>query len=284
MAGLSVVTLPDSRRSEETLYLSARRETPGSRDARERATSLRDATSRGRIRPRSGAPARIDTRWLAGWSARVSFCRLRACTQQDRSKSIPSRRWECYLDRGWWLIRRRLGFNLLTRGFDVRRISASKITASTCFPRLAAHASSRSEKERAKGREKEWDRERGWEEEGGRLGEGEREKARSGVDEQTIAVPSKRVCGACARTRFRVATLPDWFPAGRRASIFLLDERQKNDLVVVADACRSLAVHSAPMRTLAPQVRLLSYKTCFSARLIREEGDGWRRRLPAVIK
>lgn len=62
-----------------------------------------------------------------------------------------------------------------------------------------------------------------------------------GVDEQTIVVPSKT---SLRRTRFRVAALPDWFPAGRRASIFLLAEarEQKNDSVVVADvACRSLA-------------------------------------------
>lgn len=178
MAGPSVVTLPDSRRSEETLYLSARRETPGSRDARERATSLRDATSRGRIRPRSGAPARIDTRWMAGWSARVSFCRLRACTQQDRSKSIPSRRWECYLDRGWWLIRRRrLGFNLLTRGFDVDGSPLRKSPLRRAFrvlPRTQARGARRRERKTERERQSEIARKG----ERKRVGDWEKEKER----------------------------------------------------------------------------------------------------------
>lgn len=122
MAGLSSrhVRSPDSRRSEETLYLSARR---NPRLVNARRTGLRDATSRGRIRPRSGAPARIDTRcWLVG--ARE----LAGSSLQDRSKSIPSFDvWECYLDQGRRLIpSSSFGMIYLPRDSRRRWISASK--------------------------------------------------------------------------------------------------------------------------------------------------------------
>lgn len=215
-----------------------------------------------------GAARRLESILsLAGWPARVSLP-AGLSLQRDRSKSFP-RDVENVISIEELIDRRRLG-RFTHPGIRRRRISASKITALTCFPRTQARGATRTEREKE-------GIERRWEEEGGRLGEGEREKARSGVDEQTTAVPSKSSCGACARTHFCVATLRDWSPAPvGRASIFLLGEDKRTTWSSWPTLARSRLMHSAPMRTPEPQICLLSRRRVFQRGLIREESaDGW---------
>lgn len=89
--------------------------------------SLWKRTSRGRIRPRSGAPAQIDTRWLA----RASEPASRAWTKTDRNSGYPSQRKTIL--RLWEQLS--LSFMMIysPENFDVDDTLSGK-SPRTCFP------------------------------------------------------------------------------------------------------------------------------------------------------